>query len=267
MQNRAWHREAGFDAAYISDHATIAGVVAGQARNPSLAGDGTVILPAAEVRCVGQHVVVLGATAQDTAADCDTRRSPMASHRALGPWRDDTRIALLTIPGYLGGDQKLPTVQAIEVADGAPRALDQMQSDERVLRHIADSAGLARVSGSNLHGWGRTAAAWSVMSIDGWRAMSPTALDVAIRRRLRDGPARAVHVIERRRADPGASAIALAATVPVVAWSMLTTLSGSERLVWISWIWAAWAIVVLARRRSSSAKPLAATAPALSPAR
>ena len=266
-RNRAWHREAGFDAAYISDHATVAGAIAGQLRNPSRAGDGTVMLPAVEVRCVGQHVVMLGATVRDTAADCDARRSPVATHRPTETWREDFRVALLTIPGQLRGNQQLPTVQAIEVADGAPRALDQMKSDERLITHIADSAKLVRVSGSNVHGWGRTAAAWSVMSIEGWRAMSPGALDAAIRRRLRDAPAGSVQVIERRRAEPGASGIALAATVPVVAWSMLTTLSAAERLVWLSWIWAAWVIVAVVRRRRVSAEPHAVPAPALSPVR
>lgn len=266
-RNRGWHREAGFDAAYISDHATIAGAVVGQAGNPSRAGDGTVILPAVEVRCVGQHVVILGATARDTAADCDAKRSPMATHRVSDSRRADARIALLTIPGQLGNVRQLPTVQAIEVADGAPRALDQMQSDKRLLEHIADSVMLARVSGSNVHGWGRTAAAWSVMSIEGWRAMTPGALDLAIRRSLRDAPASAVQVIERRHATPGASPIALAATVPVVIWTMLTTLSGAERLVWLTWIWTGWAIVAVVRRRRVSEEPHAIPAPALSPAR
>ena len=266
-RNRAWHRGAGFGAAYISDHASIAGAIAGQTGNPSRAGDGTVLLPAVEVRCLGQHVVVLGATVHDTAANCDGRRSPMANHRAHGAWTDDSPVALLTIPGHFGNVPRLPTVQAIEIADGAPRALDQMQSDRRLLQHIADSARLVRVSGSNIHGWGRTAAAWSIMSIDDWRAMSPAALDVAIRRRLHDAPASAVQVIERRRADPGPSAIALAATVPVVVWSMLTTLSGAERLVWLSWIWTAWAIVALARRRRASVEPRVVPARALSPTR
>lgn len=265
-RNRAWHREAGFDATYISDHGTIAGVIAGQAGNPSRAGDGTVILPATEVRCIGQHVVVLGATAEDTTADC-AQRSPMTTHPLSGAWRDDARIALLTIPGELENAPALPAVQAIEVADGAPRAFDQMVRDERLLQHIADNAGLARVSGSNIHGWGHTATAWSVMSIDDWRAMSPHALDVAIRRRLYVAHGGAVQVIERRRPDPGASALALAATVPVVVWSMLTSLSGAERLVWLCWIWTAWAIVALVRRRRAYSEPRAVPVPVLSRAR
>lgn len=265
-RNRAWHREAGFDATYISDHGTIAGVIAGQAGNPSRAGDGTVILPATEVRCVGQHVVVLGATAQDTTADC-AQRSPMATHRVSGTWSDDARIALLTIPGQLENAHALPAVQAIEIADGAPRAFDQMERDERLLRQIAHNAGLARVSGSNIHGWGRTATAWSVMSIDNWRAMSPHALDVAIRRRLYDARGGAVQVIERRRPDPGASSLALAATVPVVVWSMLATLSGAERLVWLGWIWTAWGIAALVGRRRVDAEPPAVPVPVLARAR
>ena len=243
--NRAWHRDAGFDVSYISDHGTISAATGALASNPRRSGDGTIILTAAEVRCEGQHVIVLGATARDTAEDCDPSHSPMATHER--PEDADGRVALLAIPGNLANGRPLPAVQGLEIADGAPRALDQMRRDERLLRHVADSAGLARLSGSNNHGWGRTAAAWSVMSIAAWRTMSPESLDVAIRREIVRAPRTAVQVIERRRAVPGASPLELVVTAPVVAWTMLVTLSPAERLAWLCWIWTTWACVAIRR--------------------
>jgi predicted metal-dependent phosphoesterase TrpH len=247
--NRDWHRDAGFDAAYLSDHGTLAGVAEGRRRNPALAGGGTVMLPAIEVRCAGQHVVILGATSRDISDECApaflrVARPPQPPERAA-----EEPVALLTIPGSLTSPSRLPLVRAIEIADGAPRALDQMQHDDARIRGIADRENLALVAGSNNHGWGRTAAAWSVVHVPGWRSLRPEALDSAIRRRLlRDG-SHGVSVLERRRVAPGASAFALAATVPAVAWGMLATLSTPERLAWLCWTWAVFGNALLVRRR------------------
>ena len=250
--NRAWHRDAGFDVTYISDHGTIAAATAGMSRNPARAGAGTLVLVAAEVRCEGQHVVILGATARDTAADCGplTLPSTLGNAAALA----DERVALLTIPGNLAGGRPLPAVRAFEVADGAPRGMEQMARDGRRMQRIIDSAGLARVSGSNNHGWGRTTAAWSVLTIPRWRTMTPESLDLAIRRDLLLTPRSTVRVVERRRAIPPSSPIGLAMTAPVAAWTMLTAMSPAERLSWMCWIWLAWACVAIRRASRAAAR-------------
>ena len=92
------------------------------------------------------------------------------------------------------------------------------------------------VAGSNNHGWARAVPAWSVMEIAGWRSMTPSELDTAIRQTIfRDGN-RSVRVIERRAAGPVAS-YALTWTVPLAAWRMLVTVSWHERISWLVWIW------------------------------
>src|SRR5438094_409477 len=58
---RAWHRAAGFDVAYISDHRTAQGAELGIADNPAEAGRGTMLLQALEVGWRGEHVNVLNA--------------------------------------------------------------------------------------------------------------------------------------------------------------------------------------------------------------
>ena len=100
--------------------------------------------------------------------------------------------------------------------------------------------GLWLVTGSNLHGWGRTAIAWTAIEIPGWRALSPEALDARIRSHLRGRPDGSVHVIERRRVRPGETAVSLVSTLPDAAWNMLVTMSPSERLSWAIWIWLGW---------------------------
>jgi hypothetical protein len=56
-RNREWHRSAGFNVAYVSDHGTYAAVREALPRNPARAGDGTVLLPAFETRSSGQHLM------------------------------------------------------------------------------------------------------------------------------------------------------------------------------------------------------------------
>ena len=241
--NRSWHRDAGFDAVYISDHGTLAGVIEGETQNPRLSGEGTVILPAVEVRCDGQHVVILGATIHEGTPDCASAAIPAVSH---GPFPRDRNaagmITLLTIPARFRPDRHIPKSQAIEISDAAPRALDQMERDRSLIRRIAANDDLALVASSNNHGWGRTAAAWSILEIQDWRALTPGELDAAIRARLATRRGKSVYVVERRRVAPPSSTLILMATVPAAGWRLLTTLSPDERLSWVVWTWTIWAL-------------------------
>jgi hypothetical protein len=59
--NRAWHRQTGFDAAFITDHGTVAAAERGVAGNPRTAGEGTSLLQSIEVTWSGEHVSIPGA--------------------------------------------------------------------------------------------------------------------------------------------------------------------------------------------------------------
>src|SRR6185503_663306 len=60
-RNRAWHRDGGYDVAYVTDHATVAAAERGVALNPNPVGEGTVLLQGIEVTWAGEHVDILGA--------------------------------------------------------------------------------------------------------------------------------------------------------------------------------------------------------------
>ena len=68
-------------------------------------------------------------------------------------------------------------------------------------------------------------------------------------RALRVGGFGATHVVERTTADPGTSAAALALSVLVVPWRMLTALSADERWMWLVWTWAIAGVELQLRRR------------------
>jgi hypothetical protein len=115
--------------------------------------------------------------------------------------------------------------------------------------HFADSVNLAMIAGSDNHGWGRAAPAWTLLIVPGWRGMGSDSLSDAIERSLRQGR-EATRVVERTVAGElnGANAFELIVTLPLITWRMLTTLSIDERVMWIVWAWG----LALAWRASST---------------
>lgn len=251
---REWHRAAGFDAAYISDHRTVEGAELGITDNPAEAGQGTMILQALEAGWRGEHVNLLGAnrnykglTSADL-RDVDEQALVLASLI-----RNHEPIVIETLPGDLrkivpADGPGTAGIRAIEIVDGSPRGLDQTRIMRSRLVHLADSLNLAMVTGSDNHGWGRAAAGWTLLIVPGWRGMRTDSLEFAIERALRLGR-EATRVIERRVAGEmnGRSALQLTLTLPLVTWGMLTTLSPDERVVWVIWIWAVALAVRLTR--------------------
>jgi hypothetical protein len=236
-RNRAWHAAAGFDVAYMTDHLPDSSVTA---PIPPARGTGhTLLLPSFEIECRGMHVVVLGASPTEARAWCDRDQPDWIDGSGANDALSASAVVIATLPGRLD-DLARADVSSVEVVDGAPRALDQLARDSDRVMSVAARYGLSLVTGSNLHGWGRTAVAWTAIDIPGWRALSPEALDAKIRAHLRAQPDGSVHVIERRRVRPGESAVSLVSTLPDVVWNMLVMMSPSERLSWMIWIRLAW---------------------------
>jgi hypothetical protein len=248
---RRWHRKAGFDVAYISDHRTFEGAREGWANNPNQSGTETLLLPAIEAVWQGEHVNILDADRMyrgildASLRDVDTEALKLAS---LVPGNEPVLIE--TIPGNLSKvvaakGRGTPGVRAIELIDGAPRGLAQSRQQRARILDIADSANIALVAGSDHHGWGHAAPAWTLLILPGWRAAPPEELSRAIAATLRSGGRGATKVVERYVANTDEAAL-VPFTVPLVAWGMLRTLSLDERVVWFAWIAA---LVLLARVR------------------
>jgi hypothetical protein len=239
---RDWHRAAGFDAAYVTDHATLEGAERGIAANPRQAGEGTMLLQGLEAFYQGEHVNILGAGRRFKGITTADLRNVDEQSLALASFLPATSPVLLeTIPGKLDRiprtTQGAPGVQAIEIIDGSPRGLTQGRRDRARIVHIADSLNLALVAGSDNHGWGRAAPGWTLIRIPGWRGMTTDSLSLRIEDILRLGRRDATRVVERRVA-PGTEAIELVFAAPVVVWGMLAALSADERITWILWTWA-----------------------------
>lgn len=241
-RNRAWHESGGFDAAYVTDHYTWAGVDDATPANPARAGERVVMLSGMEVRLRNRHVNLLGDRERYVFALDSTWHHLDPDSIAAARERGAPPVTMLyTIPGPL--DRIVPLrpgspagVVGVELSDGAPRGLEQVKAERAEILAIADSLNLAVVSGSNLHGWGRTVAAWSVMRVPGWREMSPGELGGAIEEVLHRDRRGAVTVVERRMPYHDGSRVGIAATVPWLLWEHLRMMTVAERGSFVAWI-------------------------------
>jgi hypothetical protein len=249
--NRAWHRAAGFDVAYVTDHRCFDGAAEGLRTNPKRAGDGTVLLSGIELPPDESHLIVLeppDAAAPDALFDPWCVRA--TAGRKLSTWP----VRIQTIPetftrlrlALAGSDT---SVIGIEMSDGSPRGIAQAQRDRIEILGYAHKYHLALVAGSDNHGWGRTAVAWSVMRIPGWRALSPDSLGATIEMKFRRERDLASHVIERRTVYEPAAPSDWVLMAPEVALNMGVTITPWERVSWIAWVWAIALLASMVPRR------------------
>lgn len=208
---RRWSARAGFHAAYVDSTREALG------GNPARAGDGFVVLPAIETARAGQVVAVLSP---------DGVAAPPVVVQALP----------FDVARALAAPREAPALGALQINDGSATGLTQALAQHDRLVRLADSLNLPLVAGSHHRGWGSTAVAWTLVRLPGWQQLAPDALARAIAAALHDGRRRATQVIERRtpELEPGPR---LALIGPLLLYELNATLSPSQRLSWICWIW------------------------------
>lgn len=254
--NREWHRRAGFNVAYITDHGTVAGAERAVATNPRAAGEGVTLLQAIEATWSGEHVSILGAQRTysglltQNLRDVDTLGlrlgSIIPSREPVVIWNHPHVLDRLPIADGAG----TPGIRAIEIVNGAPDDMDENRRQRAQLLALAQQKNLALTVGTDNHGWGRAAPGWTLMRIFNWRSLSPDALALQIEAVLRGGGFESTRVVERRVADSNAMVWASVLTVP---GRMLSTLSNDERVAWLIWTWLLTGGAWLWRRRRASA--------------
>lgn len=252
--NRDWHRAAGFDVAYITDHHTFAGANSAARLNPRVVGEGTVLLPGLEYRDGDEHILALGLDPKTTDAE------PREWHPLYAGNNDAAAsvpaLLILSLPGDVvrippGENEGIVRLAAVEISDGSPRGIEQTGAEISQVAAMAGRRDISVVAGSDNHGWGRAAIAWSVMRIPGWRAMTPLQLDAAIRATLIARRTGAVTVVSRRLPFAG-TPFAIAMTGPELSWEIVRDIGWYERIAWVLWIWAGWGMILIAERRRSA---------------
>jgi hypothetical protein len=228
-RNRAWHRGAGFDVAYITDHDSTRAALEAEKRNPRRSGDGTVLLAGREVVYRDMHVTTIGTF------DPRTRTS---TSEPCGPWpvvvgtipANLSRVPRAECPDHGGG------LSAIELLDGAPKGLEVGDRQRDRILAIADSLDLAVVASSDNHGWGSTAVGWSVIRIPGWRDLTPEQLNDAIVRTIRTQGRHAVEVVGLRRPREVPTGLWASVEPLLLPQTFVARLSHAERIAWMAWI-------------------------------
>lgn len=248
--NRRWHRRTGFDAAFVTDHSSWAAIPSAASSNPTRAGEDLVLMSGTEAWFNGDHAVALGdSTRYLPVFDPERWRFEPDSLRAQRTAAPATLVIVLPLrdPSRVTGWS--PTnpagAVAIEISDGSPKGLEQGRRDRRLLLDLAEEHNLALVSGSNTHGTGQVAAAWTLLRIPGWRALDPEGLERQIRILLHSERGDATRVVERTLPHPSSTA-GLAWTIPAVVWHGFRTMGWSERLVWL--MYAGFLLLAFGRR-------------------
>jgi hypothetical protein len=254
-RRRAWHARAGFDAAYVTDHASVAAAERGIASNPRSAADGVMLLQGIEVTWSGEHVTILGAERlyrgllTDNKRDVDVRGLELGSlitgREPVLIWNHPHRLQGVPVasgPGSAG-------IRAIEIVNGAPDDRDALRRNHRALVELAQQSNLALTTGTDHHGWGYAAPGWTLMRIFNWRSLGSDDLSNRIEQALRTGGLASTRTVERRTANPGISILGLTATVFSAPTRMLTTISNDERAAWLVWTWLIAAAIWWIRRR------------------
>lgn len=234
--NLRWHRRAGFDAVFITDHNTTEGLrphAGPPARCPGI-----------EVSAWKAHIVLLG-----DSFPVDQRRYNGSMDGLLTLLRiSDTTYGALSVaslPEYQQNqwsalDRLVEAgLDGFEIVNAAPKANEFTRAQRDTVVALARKTNRFVVGVSDNHGWGATSMVWNLVHAPGWRE-SPGSLCSSILGQLRRGfPA--VRIIERHRLR-AESGWPVWLTPAGVLWETWRSLSWPLTASWLVWIWVGWAI-------------------------
>lgn len=235
-----WHRRAGFDAVFVTDHNTVEGLRP-HAGPPALC-------PGIEVSAWKAHVVLLG-----DSVPVDQRRYN-GSLDALRSLLRDSRsaygaLSVLSLPEYERNHwTRLDTLVAagadgFEIVNASPKANELSRARRDSVVALARRTGRFVVGASDIHGWGATSMVWNLMRHPGGTAAGP-GVCAALLAGLREGFGSS-RIVERHRlrADSGWP---MWLTPLGVLWETWRGMGWPLTLAWLGWVWLLWAAV---RRR------------------
>jgi hypothetical protein len=241
--NLAWHRRAGFDAVFLTDHNTVT-----RRRGPGLPAS----CPGIEVSAWRAHVLLLGDTLPvdrgPFTRDLDgLLRLLRTSEKAYGA------LTVASIPEYARNHWgRLDTLVAngldgFEIVNAAPKANELGRAQRDSVIALAQRADRFLIGVSDHHGWGATSMVWNLVPVPGWRS-APERLCAGVLARLGEG-AGAVQIVERHRLRPDDRWPAVLTPLGVV-WETWRSMGWAATGGWLLWIWGL-ALPALRRRRAA----------------
>jgi hypothetical protein len=238
--NLRWHRRAGFDAVFLTDHNTLAA--------PAPAAGTPVACPGIEVSAWKAHIVLLG---DSVPVDRRLYNGSLEGLRALLRTSDSAygALSVLSLPEYernhWGRLEELLAdgADGLEVVNASPKANEFSRAHRDAVIALARRADRFVVGASDSHGWGATSMVWNVMRVPGWRDR-PAEVCQAVLAGLRGGFGSS-SIVERHRLRADSRWPVLLTPVGVV-WETWRAMGWMLTLSWAAWVWLLWAA---ARRR------------------
>lgn len=243
--NRRWHARAGFDAVFITDHNTVAGL------RPRAAGGAPVLCPGIEVSAWRSHIVLLG---DSLPVDRGRYNRSLAGLLTLLRVSDTAygALSVASLPEYQRNHwPRLDTLvlaglDGFEIVNAAPKANEITRSARDSVIRLARAHNRFVVGVSDSHGWGATSMVWNLVRIPEGSSSDTCG---AVLRRLQDGFG-AVSVIERHRLRPDDWWPSWLSPVGVI-WEGWRSMGWDLTAAWLAWIWlAALGAALISRRRA-----------------
>ena len=233
---RRWHGRAGFDAFFVTDHNTVAGLI------PPV--DAPVVCPGIEVSAWRAHVVLLGDT---VSVDRSRYDGSLDELRALLAESDRLYGApsVLSLPEYARNHwNRLDTLIAagadgLELVNASPAANELSRPRRDSVIALARRTGRFLVGASDSHGWGATSMVWNLMAMPEARPRG-AALCRALVTGLRGGFGSS-RIIERHRLQADSAWPSWLTPLGVV-WETWRGMDGALTAAWLIWIWLLWAV-------------------------
>jgi hypothetical protein len=248
--NLAWHRRAGFDAVFITDHNTIAPAIAVE-RPPFRC-------PGIEVSAWRAHIVLLGDTLP---VDRDPYSRDWTGLTHLLQVSDSAYLArsVASLPEYEQNhwtrlaDLVTAGLDGFEIVNASPKANELSRARRDSVIALARRTGRFVVGVSDHHGWGATSMVWNLVPVRGWRTR-PDRLCDRILGRLDQGIG-SVQILERHRLRADSPWPVLLTPAGVI-WETWRGMTLPVTLSWLVWIWAlGWAAAARKRRRRDIIPP------------
>jgi hypothetical protein len=257
--NMRWHREQGYNAAFITDHNRIE--ASEQAHAQSLKDwreTGYYSLMGEEISLYKTHLVLLGnhTRVDNKPYDSDYARIPAF----LKDMQNLHWVVIASLPEYWlyhwgDGVQSLVNwgINGFEIVNSAPKALDFPLEKRRQIIALCREKNLPMTGISDNHGYGYATAVWNTMSISSWRRLDPDQLELTILLLLQKKGFEAVDVLERPKFWPeNLIELVFSPLMNVIVY--LRGLTVVQRIAWTVWLWGLWLAYGLIRKNLGEQK-------------
>jgi hypothetical protein len=237
--NLRWHQRGGFDAVFVTDHNTVAGLRP-QRGLPALC-------PGIEVSAWKAHIVLLGDSQPVDQGRYNHSRDELlallgTSDSAYGA------LSVASLPEYERNhwarlDELVAAgLDGFEIVNAAPRANEFTRGHRDSVIALARRTNRFLVGATDTHGWGATAMVWNLVRVPGWHG-APEDVCPAVLQQLRHGFG-AVRIVERHRLRPDSRWPNWLTPLGVL-WETWRSMGWALTSSWLVWVWLPW----IARRR------------------